>query len=111
MYYAASLAESLDDARGYGFDVAAGKHDWPALKQARDAYVQRLNGIYERNLENRRVVLFRARACFADARPVLAGEAGLQAPRVLIATGGRPTVPGLPGAAHGITSDGFFGLE
>lgn len=111
MYYAASLAESLDDARGYGFDVAAGEHDWQALKQARDGYVQRLNGIYARNLENRKVVLFRAEASLADAHTVLAGETRLEAPHVLIATGGRPMVPALPGAALGITSDGFFGLE
>jgi len=111
MYYAASLAEALDDARGYGFDVAAGGHDWQALKQARDAYVLRLNGIYARNLEDRRVSLFRAVARLADAHTVMAGEAELQATHVLIATGGRPVVPALPGAALGITSDGFFGLD
>lgn len=111
MYYAASLAESLEDARGYGFEVAAGRHDWLALKRARDAYVLRLNGIYARNLESRKVALFRGLARLGAPNEVLVGDARLQAQHVLIATGGRPSVPALPGAALGITSDGFFGLE
>ncbi len=111
MYYAATLAESFEDARGYGFDVAAGRHDWAALKRSRDAYIERLNGIYEGNLQRRGVTLFRAVAQFADPHTVLAGRQALEAPHVLIATGGRPSVPTLPGAGLGITSDGFFGLD
>ena len=110
MYYAASLAEALDDAPDYGFDIARGRHDWQALKRARDAYVGRLNGIYERNLEQRSVTLVRAMARLVNANTVLAGDRELQAPHVVLATGGRPLVPALPGAALGTTSDGFFSL-
>ncbi|MGH8148512.1 MAG: FAD-dependent oxidoreductase, partial [Steroidobacteraceae bacterium] len=55
MWNAAELAHGLEDAPGYGFSIAGAKHDWTALKQARDAYILRLNGIYERNLASRKV--------------------------------------------------------
>src|SRR6187551_1220318 len=50
MWNAAEFVGSVADARGYGFDATLGGHDWAALKSARDAYVQKLNGIYEANL-------------------------------------------------------------
>jgi glutathione reductase (NADPH) len=111
MYYAASLAEEIRDAAGYGFDVEMRSHDWHALKLARDAYVRRLNAIYAGNLERRRIHHVRAAASFAAPDTVVAGEELLAAPQVVVATGGRPTVPAVPGAGLGITSDGFFTLE
>ena len=111
MYYAASLAEGLRDAAGYGFDVTLEGHDWQALKSARDAYVRRLNGIYAANLERRGIRHVAATARFHDAQTVVAGDEMLSAPHVVIASGGRPIVPPVPGAEHGITSDGFFDLE
>ncbi len=111
MYYAASLAEEIRDAAGYGFDVDTRGHDWRKLKAARDAYVQRLNGIYAGNLEKRGIVHLRHAARFAGPDTVVAGDELLSAPRIVVATGGRPVVPRLPGAERGITSDGFFALE
>jgi glutathione reductase (NADPH) len=111
MYYAASLAEGIRDAAGYGFDVALESHDWQALKNARDAYIRRLNGIYAANLERRDITHICETAKFVDASTVVAGAQILTAPHVVIATGGRPVVPAVPGAELGITSDGFFALE
>src|SRR5512139_166206 len=74
MFYAARLAEGLRDAAGYGFDVALRGHDWQALKQARDAYVRRLNGIYAGNLERRKIVHLRETARFAGPDTVVAGD-------------------------------------
>jgi len=111
MYYAAEVAGALQEAAGYGFDVELRGHDWTALKQARDAYIRRLNGIYAGNLERRGIAHLAAWARFDDAHTIVAGDEVLTAPHVVIATGGRPTVPDLPGAGLGITSDGFFGLE
>ena len=111
MWNAADLAEGLRDAPDYGFELSAGGHDWPLLKEKRDAYILRLNGIYEANLSKRNVSLIRARASFADARTVLAGDSRLTAPHVIIATGGRPLLPAIPGSELGITSDGFFELS
>lgn len=110
MYYAASLAGSIRDAAGYGFDVTVEGHDWAALKAGRDAYVRRLNGIYADNLERRGIRHIAEAGRFTDAATVVAGEEALTAPRIVIATGGRPTVPDVPGTGLGITSDGFFGL-
>ena len=111
MWYAASLAEGLHDASGYGFGVSVDGHDWKRLKQMRDAYVVRLNGIYEANLARRGVALIRGRARFLDRRTVAVDNARLSAPHIVIATGGRPVVPSIPGAELGITSDGFFELS
>jgi glutathione reductase (NADPH) len=111
MWNAAELAHGLHDGAGYGFSIPAFSHDWGTLKANRDAYVARLNGIYERNLEKRNVALVRGSASLAGPRRVLAGDRVLEAPQVVIATGGRPLLPDIPGAELGITSDGFFELE
>src|SRR6202166_4413668 len=62
MWNAAGVALSLADANDYGFNVAPGGSYWPALKRKRDAYVLRLNGIYERNLAAKGVVYVRGAA-------------------------------------------------
>jgi len=111
MWNAAEFVGAVADARGYGFDASLGAHDWPALKSARDAYVARLNGIYETNLGKSRVTLVRGWAQLLDAHTVAVGDRHLHGERVLLATGGRPHRPLLPGAELGIDSDGFFALE
>jgi glutathione reductase (NADPH) len=110
MWNAAELAGALEDARGYGFDVAVAGHDWAGLKPARDAYVVRLNGIYERNLEKRGVTLLRGWGTLTGANDVSVNGTALRAERILLATGGRPHRPQVPGVELGIDSDGFFGL-
>ncbi len=111
MWYAASLAHMLDDAGDYGFDVERRGLDWGTLKSARDAYVARLNGIYEKRLLDTGIADIRGTARLLDARTVEVNGERLSADRVLIATGGTPKVPDVPGAELGITSDGFFELE
>jgi len=110
MWNAAGIAEELRDAPDYGFAVSGGGHDWALLKDKRDAYVRRLNGIYENNLAKRGITLIRGRAHFLDGRTVAAAGASLSAPHIMIGTGGRPLLPPIPGAELGITSDGFFDL-
>ena len=110
MWYAASLAHMLDDARDYGFDVERRGLDWGMLKNARDDYVARLNGIYEKRLATTGIADIRGTARFVDGRTIEVNGERLDADRVLIATGGTPSVPNLPGAELGITSDGFFEL-
>src|SRR5579885_2611556 len=108
MWNAAEIAHAIDDASGYGFAVASPEHDWRALKGARDAYVARLNGIYERNLANRKVELARGFARFAGADRVEIDGRTATGSHIVIATGGRPLLPPIKGAELGITSDGFF---
>jgi glutathione reductase (NADPH) len=111
MWNAASVALSLTDANDYGFNVTVGDSDWPALKRKRDAYVLRLNGIYERNLAAKGVTYVRGAARFLDKSTVEVNGERITARHIVIATGGKPSVPALPGSEHGITSDGFFSLE
>ncbi len=111
MYHAAELAHGIGDAAGYGFDLALAGHDWLVLKQRRDAYIERLRGIYLDNLTGSGAALVRERARLAGGRRVAIGDAAHEAAHVVVATGGRPTLPELPGAGAGIDSDGFFALE
>jgi glutathione reductase (NADPH) len=111
MWNAAEIAHAVADAAGYGFSVTADGHDWAELKARRDAYIARLNGIYEGNLAKRGVELLRGRASFAPGGGIMVGGERCQARHIIIATGGRPIVPDIEGAELGITSDGFFELE
>jgi len=110
MYHAAEIAHALGDAADYGFALEAVRHDWAALKARRDAYVARLRGIYAENLANSGATLVRARARLAGAGRVEIGGETHAARHVVVATGGRPSVPAVPGAELGIDSDGFFTL-
>jgi glutathione reductase (NADPH) len=111
MWNAAGVALSLQDASDYGFDVKVGASDWAELKRKRDAYVLRLNGIYERNLSAKGVAYVRGAARFVDAHTVEVSGQRLSARHIVIATGGKPALPKIPGAESGISSDGFFDLE
>lgn len=109
-WYMASLAHHFKHAADYGFSVEVNGHDWAKLKSRRDAYISRLNKIYEDGLDNSGVDYLVGTACFVDAHTVAVGDMRYSAERIVIATGGKPIVPELPGAEHGITSDGFFAL-
>jgi glutathione reductase (NADPH) len=111
MWYSAQHAHHLEHARDYGFDVVANGHDWSKLKYARDGYIARLNNIYAGNLERRGVDLIRGTASFLDEKTVDVDGRHYSADRLVIATGGKPLVPSIPGAEFGFTSDGFFELE
>jgi len=111
MWNASGVALSLQDAGDYGFDVKVGMSDWAELKRKRDAYVLRLNGIYERNLGAKGVAYVRGAARFVDAHTVEVNGQRLSARHIVIATGSKPVLPKIPGAEFGISSDGFFDLE
>ena len=111
MWYAAQHAHHFEHAADYGFDLDVRGHDWSALKTRRDAYIKRLNGIYASNLDKRGVDHIVGIGKLTDAHTVVVGDDEYQADRIVIATGGRPIVPDIPGAEYGITSDGFFQLD
>jgi glutathione reductase (NADPH) len=110
MWNAAELAAGLDDAAGYGFALEVRGLDFAALKAKRDAYVERLNGIYAKSLDKRGVTLIRGRARFAGAQLLAVDGRKIEAGRVVIATGGRPQRARFPGGELCIDSDGFFDL-
>lgn len=135
MWYAADMAHKKEQLKAYGLSdldakVKYGDFDWPAIKQKRDAYVKRLNGIYERNLEKENVEYVYGFAQFVDesgnVEVTLSEDQEVKflskdykkhdkllfsADKVLVATGGQPIIPSVEGAEHGISSDGFFELE
>lgn len=111
MFNAGSLAHFVDDAREYGFDLELKSHDWAGLKARRDAYIRRLNDNYARNLNRKGIEHLKAPGRFLDPHTVEAGDRQLTAPHILVATGGRPIRPGLPGAELGLISDDFFKLD
>ncbi len=108
---AAHLAEQMRMAEDYGFDAVASSFHWERLKAKRDAYIDRLNGRYAQGLDGNGVTLIRGHARFHDKNQVEVDSKILRAPHILIATGGQPTWPDIPGAELGISSDGFFALE
>ena len=112
-WYAANTAEALRDAPRFFADVPEKMpFRWQAFKEARDAYIARLNGIYETNLDKSGVTLIRGFARFESADTVRVGDSLYRGKHIVIATGGQPAIPAhIEGAARGNTSDDFFALE
>ena len=111
MWYTAHHAHVLEHARDFGFDVSVNGHVWSDVRKKRDAYIARLNDIYENNLDKRGVTYLKGQARFLDANTVDVDGQSYSAEKIVIATGGFPIIPRIPGAEHGITSDGFFQLS
>lgn len=111
MWYGANLAHCIDHASDYGFQLYLHSFDWKALKTARDAYVRNINHWYATYLADSNIDLIQGFACFLDNRTLEVNGKQYSAEHIVIATGGEPMVPDLPGAELGITSDGFFELE
>ncbi|KAF1495630.1 Glutathione reductase, mitochondrial, partial [Pygoscelis antarcticus] len=116
MWNAAVHAEFVHDHADYGFETPGVKFNWRTIKEKRDAYVRRLNEIYENNVKKAHIDIIRGYGKFtADPEPTIEVDGKkYTAPHILIATGGRPAVPPdseIPGASLGMTSDGFFELE
>eukprot|EP01052_Picozoa_sp_SAG31_P020240 SAG31_NODE_1513_length_8045_cov_5.748804_4_plen_459_part_00 len=126
MWNAAHVKEVVAGAEAYGLygedrdtletsSFPQFQFDWKKVKSSRDSYVERLNGIYKRNLDNSGVTLLRGEASFCGKQTITVAGIQYTADHILIAVGGRPTLPSadiVPGASeYGIDSDGFFELE
>lgn len=111
MWYAGHIAEYLEASEAYGFSPPSPKLDWTKLCQQRDAYVQHLNDIYARGLHDSGVHLIEGYGRLAGSHEVEVNGTRYSAPHIVVATGGHPIVPQVPGAELGITSDGFFQLS
>ena len=111
MWNTASVNHALEKTSEYGISLGEHEFHWPVLKQARDAYIRRLNERYGIGLADNQVDLIRGYAHFIDRHTVEVDGEQITADHIIIAAGGRPGVPPIPGAGLGITSDGFFELE
>ena len=112
LVYGSHFAEDLADARRFGWNTEGATFDWPTLRDNVAAEVDRLEGLYGQTLGNARVEIFRQRAVIAGPNLIrLADGSEVSAAHILIATGAWPSVPGIPGAEYGITSNEVFQLD
>ncbi len=111
MWTTSRIAETLEDAPDYGFQIENRGFDWATIKRARDEYIARLNKIYADNLDKANAETVLGTARILSPNSVEVNGTIYNAPHILFATGGQPTVPDVPGSELAITSDGFFELE
>ena len=111
--YASHVSGDIEDAAGFGWNVDGLSFDWPTLVANKDREIKRLEGLYAQNLKKAGVETLHERAELVDAHTIkLAGSGQTRTARyILVATGGRPFVPEIPGAEHAITSNEAFHLE
>ena len=111
MVFASEYPDTLQDARAYGWDVTVGAFDWPQFRAHLQSELNRLEGAYRTTLTNAGVKIHDARATVVDAHRVrLADGTEFSTKHILVATGGRPFVPDIPGAELAITSNEMFHL-
>ncbi len=109
--YASHFAEDFEDAAGFGWTVADAKFDWPTLVKNKDAEIDRLNGIYIKNLEAAGVEILEGRATLKDAHTVSLNGRDITAKYILIAVGATPFMPQIDGIEHAISSNEAFHIE
>jgi len=111
MWYAANLAHAADDAGDFGVPVRRGATDWQKLVEGREAYIGRINNSWADTVARHGIDHIAGHARFRGAKTIVVDGVEYTAEHIVIATGGMPIVPAVPGAGHGITSDGFFALR
>jgi len=109
--YGSHFAGDFEDAAAYGWDVGPATLDWKRLIENKNREILRLNSIYRRILDNNKVTIHEARATLKDAHTLDVGGQTVTADKILVATGGWPSVPDFPGREHVITSNEAFFLE
>jgi glutathione reductase (NADPH) len=111
MVFASEFPDHMQDAQSYGWTVHAGGFNWGQFQGKLSGELERLEGVYRNLLKNSGVDTFDARARLTDAHTVaLSSGDSFTAKHILIATGGRPVRPDLPGAEHGMVSNDIFDL-
>ena len=111
LVYASEFARAFDDAEGYGWTVGETRVDWAQMIAKKDRELDRLNGIYLNLLKNANVQLFEGRARLVDAHTVEVGAKRVTAETIMIATGGRPQRPPIPGIELTMTSDDVLDMK
>lgn len=111
LVYGAHFSEDFEQARAYGWSAGEAQFDWATLIGNKNREIQRLNGIYRNLLVNSGVTLLEGHARLLDAHSVEVDGQRFSAKHILVATGGWPQVPDIPGKEHAITSNEAFFLE
>ncbi|WP_416311734.1 glutathione-disulfide reductase [Pseudomonas sp. W03] len=111
LVYGAHYHEDFEQAAGFGWTTEGAKFDWPTLIANKNREIHRLNGIYRNLLVNSGVTLLEGHAQLRDAHTVEVDGQRFTAKHILLATGGWPQLPDIPGKEHAITSNEAFFLE
>ncbi|NVK03147.1 MAG: FAD-dependent oxidoreductase, partial [Oceanospirillaceae bacterium] len=108
--YASEYRQEIEEARGFGVEAEQINFNWATLRDNKKSEISRLNGIYGNLLTNSGCQLINGRAVVTGPNSVKVGEQEYSAERILVAVGGWPQKPDIPGAEHGITSNEVFDL-
>jgi glutathione reductase (NADPH) len=112
MWHGAQVAEAINlYAEDYGFDVESKGLNWSKLVESRQAYIGRIHQSYDNVLGKNKIEVIKGFAKFVDEKTVEVNGELYTAEHILVAVGGRPSIPNIPGAEHGIDSNGFFELQ
>ena len=111
MVQAGEYGAWAEDSAGFGWTITKGPHDWAGFLLHKDTEIERLAGVYHRLLDGAGATIFDGRAILRDAHTVEIGGERRTAARIVIATGGKPARPEIPGAELGIVSDDAFFLK
>src|SRR5262249_24937672 len=111
--YASELGHAIDDARGYGWTVTGKRFDWRTLIANKDAEIERLSKLYSGGVQAAGGTVIHDRAEVMDPHSVrlVKENRTVTAQRILIATGGHPFIPDIPGRDLAITSNEAFHLD
>ena len=109
--YASHVREDFESAKGYGWNGEAPIFDWPTLLANKDKEIDRLNGLYKQTLSNNNVDLFEKKGVLIDAHTIDLEGHTITADKILVATGGWPSMPDMPGIEHVISSNEAFHLD
>lgn len=111
MVYASSFPHQFRESQGYGWSPVSSTLNWSKMLSAVNEEVTRLNGVYQRMLDNSKVELFRGYGRFLAPHRIAVGDKEITADKILIAVGGYPVKPDIPGIEHTIVSDAMFHLK
>lgn len=111
LVYASHFSEDFEAAKGFGWTVGETSFDWETLIARKDAEIDRLNGLYIKTLEGAGVEIIDGRATVVGPNEVRVGDRTITAKTILVAVGGWPSMPDVPGIEHAITSNEALHLE
>ena len=109
--YASEFPHMKEEGKGYGLDISIDRFDWQTLRDNKTKEIERLNGIYQKLLDTSGVKTIIGHAKLVDNHHVNVNGNVYSAEKILLATGGWPTLPDIPGKEHFINSNDFFYLE
>jgi len=111
MWFAGQIADAFKYAPDYGFDTEIKSHHWQTLIENREAYISRIHASYDTVLGKNNVDVIKGWATIVDKNTVKVGDRLITAEKLLIATGGEPSIPEIEGKEHILDSDGFFAMQ